>query len=461
MRIRIVIAVLLAAGLATAAVLFVLHPRDRPPPFLLGGIQVNEPDHDAWFRALELSGLNTVSTTVYAHQGDWDSDHLWWDDTDEGVVRELRGARRHGVRTVLIPRVALDHAFDRNLFLWHGLILPRDEPALESWFSQYETFVLQWAEIAEREQVDLFAIGSELSSLTSTVPVEAMPELVSYYLDTAKQAERRDATVAHRREILDRHLWARGKNNFDDLESFLDAETAAHRDWAMKTAYGAGDGAVVLIDARARWLDARWRALIAKVRTVYHGPLTYAANFDQYHRVGFWDALDLIGINAYFSLRPGTRERPLPGELEDALVAGWDGVLDGIESFRAANGLEDRGVVFTEIGYTFRSNSTVRPWAGAGLHVEMEDDDSRLFVWQDQPIDLDERATAIRALTAALDRPARRGLLRGVLYWKLSSIAAHRDIEPFVIILGGQPEDPALPAMRSLASGRTGPGELP
>ena len=55
-------------------------------PFLLGGIQVNEPDHERWVATLEQVGMNTVAVTVYAHQGDWASDHLWWADEEPAAT---------------------------------------------------------------------------------------------------------------------------------------------------------------------------------------------------------------------------------------------------------------------------------------------------------------------------------------------------------------------------------------
>ncbi|MGB5370818.1 MAG: glycoside hydrolase TIM-barrel-like domain-containing protein, partial [Flavobacteriaceae bacterium] len=45
-----------------------------------------------------------------------------------------------------------------------------------------------------------------------------------------------------------------------------------------------------------------WKALIKKVRKVYKGKLTYAANWDEFQRTSFWDDLDYIGIDAYFPL---------------------------------------------------------------------------------------------------------------------------------------------------------------
>jgi hypothetical protein len=52
---------------------------------------------------------------------------------------------------------------------------------------------------------------------------------------------------------------------------------------------------------RSYWID-----LIAAVRGVYHGELTYAAATDEALHVSFWDQLDIIGVNTY----PPFRRRP-------------------------------------------------------------------------------------------------------------------------------------------------------
>ncbi len=51
--------------------------------------------------------------------------------------------------------------------------------------------------------------------------------------------------------------------------------------------------------------EAEWRALIADIREVYDGPLTYGAGFENVYDVPFWDALDFIGLSAYFRLVKG------------------------------------------------------------------------------------------------------------------------------------------------------------
>ena len=54
-----------------------------------------------------------------------------------------------------------------------------------------------------------------------------------------------------------------------------------------------------------KFVEARpdyWQLLIKKIRAIYKGKLTYAANWDEYKRTSFWKELDYIGIDAYFPL---------------------------------------------------------------------------------------------------------------------------------------------------------------
>lgn len=99
--------------------------------------------------------------------------------------------------------------------------------------------------------------------------------------------------------------------------------------------------------------EERWRELIARVRAVTDARLTYAANWDRFEEVAFWDALDAIGIQAYFPL----------SELEDpeeaALRAGWRSALAPLARLSAESG---KPVVFTELGYSAAPVAALRPW---------------------------------------------------------------------------------------------------
>ena len=68
--------------------------------------------------------------------------------------------------------------------------------------------------------------------------------------------------------------------------------------------------------------ETEWRDLIATVRRIYHGPITYGAHWEsEFEKLPFWDAVDYIGLNNYFPL---TRNGDASAE---ALQKGADEVL--------------------------------------------------------------------------------------------------------------------------------------
>ncbi len=432
--------------------------------FFLGGIQVNEPDHEHWVRTLEASGMNTVSVTVYAHQGNWDTDHIWFDEENDAVLNEIRTAKAAGLKVVLILRVALDHAFEANRFLWHGMIQPRTPEMVESWFRQYTDFAVTWGRTAQAEGVDLLGIASEMNELTSTLPLVELPPLHEFYLNEEKQAAYRERILAQEDGIAGHHLEVPGSEGLPSLEAFLAERQGTYRDWAQRVTDTDEVAALEAMNERRRLLDDEWVRLIERVRAVYSGRLTYAANFDQYQDVGFWRHLDVLSINAYFPLRSrwGPESRP---EFSMLLEAGWRRILAGIVGFRKEQGLEGLPVVFSELGYTSRQGCTLEPWASGGFSVVDEgrwlgrEVEPRLVIWGENPLVPRERALAVQGLRQAAEEVA-PGLLQGLLYWKLSTVLSHRDIEPFVLILGEETPDPLLVELqrfrRSLRMSRPG-----
>jgi hypothetical protein len=110
----------------------------------------------------------------------------------------------------------------------------------------------------------------------------------------------------------------------------------------------------VELSRTAREREADWRRLIARVREVYPGPLTYAANWwGEYDLIEFWDALDYIGINAFFPLS----EAPDPGL--EALRRGATRVADEIALLHQ---LTRRPVLLTEVGFKSVRGTSVKPW---------------------------------------------------------------------------------------------------
>jgi hypothetical protein len=99
--------------------------------------------------------------------------------------------------------------------------------------------------------------------------------------------------------------------------------------------------------------EADWRRLIAEIRAEYDGPLTYSANFDSWERIGFWDALDFIGLSAYFPLAEDTD--PTVAEM----TAGWARALSSLE---AASRRWGRRVLLTEAGFPAIPSAARAPW---------------------------------------------------------------------------------------------------
>ena len=157
---------------------------------------------------------------------------------------------------------------------WRGEIGPDNPSDWQLWFDGYAAFILHYADIAAKENVELFCIGTELTNATASQP-------------------------------------------------------------------------------------ERWRDLIKKVREVYKGQLTYAANWDkEFKQISFWDALDYAGIDPYFPLVTSTK--PKVEELKSA----WQDWVKIIEEWQQAI---NKPVIFTEIGYKSSRDAADEPWQHAAI----------------------------------------------------------------------------------------------
>lgn len=97
-----------------------------------------------------------------------------------------------------------------------------------------------------------------------------------------------------------------------------------------------------------------WREIIAEVRKYYSGPLTYAATIDSYQNISWWDALNYIGIDAYFPLT--NNKDPTLEELKQ----GWSHIAYDIETWHDSE--VNKPILFTEIGYRSGDGNNIQPW---------------------------------------------------------------------------------------------------
>ena len=153
----------------------------------------------------------------------------------------------------------------------------------------------------------------------------------------------------------------RGEIEYDTEEKW-ERFFSSYSEWITAIArFSEGADAFVVgteLDRTIQREDA-WRAIIDGVRAEFSGPLTYAANWTDYERIPFWDALDAIGIQAYFPL-VGKDVAP-PGRLppREALEAGWENIMARMRSFGARH---DKTIVFTELGYNRSWLAATEPW---------------------------------------------------------------------------------------------------
>jgi Glycoside Hydrolase Family 113 len=166
----------------------------------------------------------------------------------------------------------------------------------------------------------------------------------------------------HRMRVwLTPHLWTRGwvgQLNFSatDWPRFFDRYREFILHYALLAQRERIDGLVIgheLMSASLRDPD-RWRALIAEVRRVYTGTLTYGANWgEEVKKIAFWDALDLVGVSFYEPL--ATRPTRSPAELEA-------GARRALEELHAVGARVQRPVLLLEVGYPSVADAAERPW---------------------------------------------------------------------------------------------------
>jgi hypothetical protein len=137
--------------------------------------------------------------------------------------------------------------------------------------------------------------------------------------------------------------------------------------------------------------ESKWRKIISEIRKVYKGKLTYAANWDRYDQVPFWDALDYIGIQAYFPLTDNYNPS------KEEIITAWERIYGDLVPYaQKAN----KQIIFTEIGYDVSERAALEPWRPGGSDPELGEDLQK------------------RCLEIALDTAKDYRQMAGVFLWK-------------------------------------------
>lgn len=137
--------------------------------------------------------------------------------------------------------------------------------------------------------------------------------------------------------------------------------------------------------------ETQWRDLIREVRRVYPGCIMYSVNWDDYEEFTFPDAVDAIGVQAYFPIAYGLRPTRRDMEL------GWEHALKPFEAWAKRI---NKPIVFTEVGFHSCKGSLARPWE---------------WKIEGMPPDMELQADAYDVTLEVLRR---KPWLRGLYFWK-------------------------------------------
>ncbi len=217
-----------------------------PKPFEQNPMDHVTEVHANWIAVVPYAYTPGGQAEVRHNLSNWQ----WWGETSTGVLETIRLAKQANIQVMLKPQVWSHH-------WWTGEYDFASEEEWLRWESEYEKYILHYAQMADSLSVPIFCIGTEFK-----ISVQKRPEF--------------------------------------------------------------------------------WQQLIEKVRAQYTGTLTYAANWDNFQYIPFWNQLDVIGINAYFPL--------LDEKTPDVktLVEAWQSPKTAIRDFQAKI---NKPVIFTEYGY--------------------------------------------------------------------------------------------------------------
>ena len=144
--------------------------------------------------------------------------------------------------------------------------------------------------------------------------------------------------------------------------------------------------------------ESEWRRVVAAVRSTYDGTLVYCATYDTAATLPWWDAVDVIGVDAYYTVAvcPDTDSR--------AMTCAWSYWLDRVERSVVAR-YPNKPVWLAEVGVRAARGAARLPWCY---------NDPCFGLVDGQQFDGQEQADYYRAVLLAAGE---RSWLTGIFWW--------------------------------------------
>ncbi|MGA2915869.1 MAG: glycosyl hydrolase family 53 [Sedimentisphaerales bacterium] len=113
--------------------------------------------------------------------------------------------------------------------------------------------------------------------------------------------------------------------------------------------------------------ESDWRKLVAEIRKNYRGPLTYNANHGRETNLAWWDAVDMIGISAYYPVGTSNTQAALAEDMNnldknsslEEMNRNWAPICRRLRQLALK---WNRPVLFMEIGVRSAKGSSAVPW---------------------------------------------------------------------------------------------------
>jgi Ca2+-binding RTX toxin-like protein len=181
----------------------------------------------------------------------------------------------------------------------------------------------------------------------------------------------------------------------------------------------------------------KWGEIIDAVRAVFSGKLTYAATDDEALKLQFWDKLDYIGVDAYFSMAPDGTYNPTLAQLIDSWIkppVNWNsqqvyGTTPVVDTWKQLSEKWGKKVIFTEIGYGSYDGTNLSPG----------------WLRDTQPVDQEEQRLAYEALFHVMQNYGGQWL-DGSLLWSYQTTTDPAYVPPTDYTTQGKPADAVIKA---------------
>jgi hypothetical protein len=109
----------------------------------------------------------------------------------------------------------------------------------------------------------------------------------------------------------------------------------------------------------------KWRGMIADIRKIYTGPITYNANHGNEDKIAWWDAVDIIGMSGYYPIgadmnKPSDDPCKVPNDSSiEGMKKRWTPIR---QKLKYVSKKFDRPLFFIEIGVCSAKGFSSLPW---------------------------------------------------------------------------------------------------